>query len=211
MKKIISRLNTSAFPEKIKPMLPTLIKTPFDSPEFIYEIKWDGFRAVTYVRNSEINIYSRKGFSFNQKFPAILNCFKDMKTNYVFDGEIIITDEKGRADFESLRHYSPGYKNLCYYIFDILYYDKYNLMNIPLTDRKNILKKVLPEKTSLNYVDHIENYGVDFFKLAEENQLEGIIAKKKNSIYLPGIRTMEWLKIKTISHKDYLDKYPREF
>lgn len=206
------KYDEKSFPGRLKPMSPSTIGNPFSSRDFIYEIKWDGFRAMANVYKGEVKILSRRGFSLNKRFPSLADCFSSRSKNMILDGEIVVTDEKGRADFEALRYYTQAYsRRLCFYIFDILYYDKYSLLNTPLVERKKLLKRILPKETSLRYVDYIEEEGINFFHLAEKNKLEGIIAKRKDSYYYPGLRTKDWLKIKTNYFRDYLKLNPREF
>lgn len=200
--KISPKLKGKAL-HKVKPMLATLYKEPFDSEDWVYEIKFDGYRAVAEINKNEVDLHSRNLNSFNTQFAPIYKALKRFNFEAILDGEIVIQNEEGKSDFQLLQNYQKtGEGNLIYYVFDILYYEGYNLTSLPLLERKNILQEILPESDSIFYSDHIENNGKDFFKLAQEKQLEGIIAKRKDSGYLIGKRSKDWLKLKTLLRQE---------
>ncbi|NJK96491.1 MAG: hypothetical protein HC905_17665 [Bacteroidales bacterium] len=117
--------------------------------------------------------------------------------NAVLDGEIVLLNEEGKPDFGLLQDYASNKQyQLCYYIFDILFLDNENLCNKALWERKMILKSILPDTDVIKYTDHIEKEGIAFFEAVKKLNMEGIIAKDKNSSYLPGKRSSSWLKIK---------------
>jgi bifunctional non-homologous end joining protein LigD len=189
----------STLPENIEPMLATLVDEPFHEPGWIYEIKWDGYRAISYINNGNVEIRSRNNKSFNQKFYPVFDALKQWKVNAVVDGEIIVMNEKGAADFSDLQAWrSEAYGHLVYYIFDILWLDGKDLTQLPLTERKEALQSIIPtDHSTIRISDTFDAEGNELFQLAEQFGLEGIIAKKEDSIYNPGIRSKEWLKIKT--------------
>lgn len=170
---------------------------PFNDPQWLFEIKWDGYRAIAEIHNKKIQLYSRKGNSFLTSYPTIVNELKKMNIDAVLDGEIVVLDENGLPNFQKLQNYenNAAYP-LCYYVFDILKFNKINTCDLPLIERKKLLKKILPENPVIKYSDHIIEQGVSFFKLVKSKNIEGVIAKKTNSLYLSGVRTNEWLKIK---------------
>lgn len=183
----------------IKPMLATLVEAPFDNPDWIYEIKWDGYRAIAQIEKgqvkSKVQLYSRNGLSFNDKYPEVVKALKKLKHNIILDGEIVALDKRGRSVFELLQN--AGEKTeLNYVVFDILYLDGRDLTKLPLLERKKILKTILPRNGIIKYSDHIEKLGVKFFEKAKKATLEGIMAKNKSSIYKPGERSKDWQKIK---------------
>ncbi len=181
-------------------MLATLTDRSFDSPEWIFEIKWDGYRAISKIQGENVSIYSRNNISFNDKFPQIVSEISKFKINSVLDGEIVVVDEKGKSDFQLLQGYlKNGKGRLVYYVFDILYLDGQDLTGFKLMDRKKILASLFSNLDETYYIrisDYIEDEGTEFFKIAKKNNLEGIIAKKKTGKYIPGARSKEWLKIK---------------
>ncbi|HVO72781.1 MAG TPA: DNA ligase D [Ignavibacteriaceae bacterium] len=196
-------------PHNIKPMLATLTDPAwlelnekdksFKKDNWLYEIKWDGYRAIAEIENGGINLYSRNGNSFNKKFSAVADSLqRNIGSDIILDGEIVILDPEGRARFQLLQNYQrTGYGSLIYYVFDVIYLDGFDLSAVPLLKRKEILKKILPETPNIKYNDHLIGRGLDFYKAALDRQLEGILVKKTNSCYYFGKRTQEWLKIKT--------------
>jgi len=185
-------------PHNIKPMLATLAYKAFNKEGWFFEIKWDGYRAIAELAGSKVGLYSRNGISFNEIFVSIKDSLQKISYSAIFDGEVVVLDEYGRSSFQLLQQYrKTGKGDIVYYIFDLLYFNGYNLMKVPLIERKNILKKILPKTRNLKFSDHIERVGIKIFKAAQKNDLEGIIGKDKDSFYLPGVRSKSWLKIKT--------------
>ncbi|MDB5193876.1 MAG: ligD [Segetibacter sp.] len=183
--------------EFIPAMLAKETETPFSDPNWIFEIKWDGYRAIAEVDKGEVDLYSRNGNSFNGNYPAIVTALKELNFKAVFDGEVVVLNEDGNPDFQKLQHFGehPNYP-LHYYIFDVLKHKGKELYNLPLIERKELLQSLLPDHPVLKYSDHVDEQGEDFFKLIQEKDMEGIMAKKKDSSYYPGKRSSDWLKIK---------------
>ena len=196
--KKIKNKKQAEFPKEIKPMLATLIDEPFDEEGWLYEVKWDGFRALVYCNNSKVKISSRNNKSFNDKFYPVFNEFNKLNLNVVFDGEIVILDKKGMPDFAALQSWrSEADGHLVYYIFDILWLDGFNLMKATLQERRTLLEAIVPDNKIIKVSETLETSATDFFKIADNLNLEGIIAKMESSCYAPGKRTRDWLKIKT--------------
>lgn len=189
----------SKLPEFIFPMLATLVDEPLNSDDWLFEIKWDGFRALAFIDENSIDLKSRNKLSFNQQFPILTKELKKIKEQVILDGEIVALDEEGKSHFQLLQNYQNNSSvNICYYIFDILFYEGNDLRDTPLIERKEILKKFL-DKYSFSYLrynDHILKNGISFFKEAVKNNLEGIIGKKVASTY-ESKRSKEWIKIKS--------------
>jgi bifunctional non-homologous end joining protein LigD len=183
--------------EKLKPMLATLTDKAFDRPGWLYELKLDGYRAIAELNQEEVDLYSRYGQSFNSRYPEVVGSLKQMNLRAVLDGEIVALDAKGRSDFQLLQNYpKEGKGRLLYYIFDILALEDRDLTSLPLSRRKALLQRVIPEKPYAKVLDHIEEQGRRFFQLVKRKHLEGIIAKNGAGQYHPGLRTTDWLKIK---------------
>lgn len=196
------------FPRFIKPMLSTLIKEPFNDPDWLFELKWDGYRAIAEIRKNEVALYSRNFNSFNQLFPIIVKELKSLKNDLVMDGEIVVFDQEGKSNFQMLQNYlleGSSSTTLRYCVFDLLFYKNKDLRKEPLKDRKELLRNILSKKTlpHLVYSDHVEEHGVAFFKEIQKQQLEGMIAKDKNSPYV-SIRSRNWLKIKAIQRQEFV-------
>ncbi|WP_432712602.1 DNA ligase D [Pedobacter sp.] len=203
-KDLLKKAPKAAFPKIMKPMLATLVDAPFDDPDWQYEVKWDGYRALAYVNKGNVELVSRNQKTFNEKFYPIYQALSDMKVNAVFDGEILVLDDKGRSNFSDLQNWrSEADGELVYYVFDLLYYEGKNLMDMPLRERQAVLSAVFPtddERLRLSKVFRAS--GIDFFKAAERMGLEGIIAKKSNSTYSPNNRSKEWLKVKVSKRQE---------
>jgi len=185
-------------------MLAELTNDVFSGDDWLFEIKWDGYRAVAEIEEGEVNLHSRNNISFNQKYFPIVETLKTFGINVIFDGEVVIVDDFGKSSFQLLQNYQKSGKGkLAYYVFDILHLDGYDLTNLPLIKRKEILKQILPEDLkNIRFSDHIIGDGENFYKVAVERGLEGILAKRANSKYQPGKRSKDWLKIKTRNRQE---------
>ncbi|HEY9535721.1 MAG TPA: DNA ligase D [Mucilaginibacter sp.] len=187
----------SAVPKNIKPMKATLVDAPFDDADWIFEVKWDGYRAIAVIDKNGAELISRNNIPFDKYYP-INQILKGWQVNAVIDGEILVLNDKGLSDFGALQNWrSEADGNLVYYVFDILWYEGKNLMSLPLIQRQAILKEVMPANDDrVRQSKVFPTNGVGFFEAAEKIGLEGIIAKKSNSIYTSDLRSKEWLKIK---------------
>jgi bifunctional non-homologous end joining protein LigD len=185
-------------PLRVKPMLTTLVDEAFDGDDWLFEIKWDGYRAVSSISAGKVELYSRNNLSFNQRYPEIGDELSSWTVDAVLDGEIVALDENGHSRFQYLQNWmSDQQGTLRYYVFDILWLNGYDLTQVPLIDRKKILKQIIPQSDAICYSDHVEKNGIKFFEAANQRGLEGIIAKKKNATYETDTRSKNWLKIKT--------------
>lgn len=184
-------------PHDVKPMLATLTDKAFDDQDWLFEIKWDGYRAVAEV-DGGVRLYSRNLQPFNEKFAPVAKALQSLKHQVVLDGEVVAVDEAGRSRFQLLQNYqTTGQGSLVYYVFDILYLDGHDLTGLPLVRRKEILAQILPISEVIKFSQHIEQNGVAFFEAAISQQLEGIMAKAAQSPYSLAMRSRQWLKIKT--------------
>ena len=185
-------------PHGIRPMLATVARKPFDHPDWIFEVKWDGYRAVAEIRDGDVSLYSRNLMSLNQKFLSVTKSLQKFGFEAVLDGEIVAVDDGGHPDFQMLQDYQKSGKgHLLYYVFDLLHFRGHDLTNLPLLRRKELLKKILPPDLKIKFSDHVSNEGVLFFNAVTEKGLEGIIAKHSQSAYRIGRRSRQWLKVKT--------------
>ena len=185
-------------PKAVAPMLATVIKDPFDDADWIFEVKWDGYRAIAEIRDGVVSLYSRNGISFNKKFSPIAESLRKFGFDAVLDGEIVVVDDQGRSDFQKLQHYQDSANgHLLYYVFDLLYFQGHDLTNLPLLKRKGYLKKILPSSPRIRFSDHVGKEGLLFYQVSKEKGLEGIIAKHAQSAYETGRRSRQWLKVKT--------------
>jgi len=184
-------------PRNVKPMLATLVEQPFDHPDWIFEVKWDGYRAIAGIRDGTVSLYSRNGISLSRKFPPLVESLSTFRFEAVLDGEIVVVDDQGHPDFQMLQNYQKsGSGHLLYYVFDLLYLEGHDLTNLPLLGRKELLKKILPFSPRIKFSDHVVKDGILFFGVVREKGLEGIIAKHSQSAYRVGRRSRQWLKVK---------------
>ena len=191
--------NTRKFTEYIKPMLAKLHDAPFDDANWIYEIKWDGYRAIAEINKTGTRLYSRNGLSFKDSYLPIYEALQKIKKDVILDGEIVALDEKGKPDFQLMQQYArEGNVPICYYVFDCLSLNGKSIENKPLLERKKILQTLLPESDIVKYCDHIDRQGKAFFKLVKKQGLEGMIAKRADSAYHENTRSPDWLKIKNV-------------
>ena len=181
----------------ITPMLAQIHDEPFDNEEWIFEIKWDGYRAIAEIHGGDVKLYSRNGLSFLGLYPAVADALRKIKDEAVLDGEIVVLNEKNQPDFQKLQQYDHNPSlTIQYYVFDCLSHKGKSITHLPLVERKEIAKKVVGNNKIIKYSDHVTQSGVEFFSKVTDMNLEGMIAKRAMSQYLPGKRTRDWLKIK---------------
>ena len=184
-------------------MLATLTDEPFDKPGWVFEVKWDGYRAVAALDGKKVELLSRNAKSFNEKFYVVHDALKALNIRAVLDGEIVVLGENGQADFGALQNWrSEADGSLIYFVFDIIWYEGKDLQDLPLTERRKILEKVLKTSDKIRLSEIFETSGTEFFKVAQKMNLEGIMAKKADSLYEMGNRSRDWLKIKTSARQE---------
>ena len=194
---ILKKAPRKKFDTSFSPMLATLVDAPFDDPGWEYEVKWDGYRAVAFIHKNEIELKSRNNKSFNDKFYPVYEALKTWDISAIVDGEVVVVTENGISNFGSLQNWrSEADGELYYYVFDIVWLDGKDLTGLPLFERKAILKSVLPAEGLIRSGYSVQADGTAFFEAARDLGIEGIIAKKSDSEYIPGDRSRDWLKIK---------------
>jgi bifunctional non-homologous end joining protein LigD len=198
-------------PAEVEPQLATLVEKPFSSPEWLFEVKWDGMRVLAFVRGGRCELRSRRGRDVTSQFPELAELAGRLGLKEaIVDGEAVVLDGEGRPDFGRMQqrmNVAQPSRTLVeqapvvYYAFDLLYADGYDLREAPLSDRKQYLKRVLRAGGPLRFSDHFEERGEELYRVARERGLEGIIGKRKRSRYCPG-RTADWVKVKTTCEVD---------
>jgi bifunctional non-homologous end joining protein LigD len=194
-------------PTAITPMLATPVEKPFDSAEWLFEIKWDGYRAVAFVENGKVRLVSRNQNDLTGQYSELQDLSKLVKAKTaILDGEIAALDEQGRASF-SLMQQRTGIRSggrrtagrsdvpIVYYVFDLLYADGYDLRRVALEERKQALAKLVKTNELIHLSEHFPERGIALFEAAKQQGLEGILAKHRGSFYEER-RSREWLKIK---------------
>jgi len=198
-------------PENVPVALAQLSEKPFSDANWLFEIKWDGERALGYVRDGHLELRSRSNRDITSEYPELKSIVKQLNARQaVVDGEIVVLDEDGRSDFtriqsrfgvanppQSLQQKNPA----TYYVYDLLYCDGYDLRDVALEERKNLLRDLLRPSDTIRYSDHVLETGVELYDIARQRQLEGIIAKRRDSRYV-GRRSSQWLKFKIVHDLD---------
>ena len=194
-------------PTRIHPMLAESIDEPFDGEDWLFEIKWDGYRAIAFIENGKSRLVSRNQNDLTPRYPELKDMAGSIKAkNAILDGEVVALDEDGRASFSLMQQrtgFRPGGRRgaanadvpVLYYAFDLLYLDGYDWRRVPLEERKKKLESLVISGDSVRFSDHYEAHGKALFQIAQQKKLEGILAKKKASFYEER-RSREWLKIK---------------
>jgi bifunctional non-homologous end joining protein LigD len=194
-------------PKKIYPMLATPVEKAFDDPEWLFEIKWDGYRAIAFVDAGKLRLVSRNQNDLTAQYPELADIPKELGAGKaVLDGEIVALDEEGRSSFSLMQQrtgFSPAGKRgsrnaaipVLYYTFDLLYLEGFDLRKVALEKRKETLAALIKGKETVRYSDHHIGVGVALYEAAKQKGLEGIVAKRRNSLYSEH-RSREWLKIK---------------
>ena len=193
-------------PTAIHPMLATSIDDPFDDPDWLFEIKWDGYRAIAFIAKGKVRLVSRNQNDLTAQFSELHSIPDSIKAETaILDGEIAALDEQGRSSF-SLMQQRTGIRQggrrtgsrqdmpVLYYVFDLLYLDGYDLRRVSLEQRKDVLAQITSASGPVRYSDHFSQ-GKALFAVARQKGLEGILAKRRSSVYEER-RSREWLKIK---------------
>lgn len=207
----LPRARKSAMPSRIEPMLATLIARPFSDPNWLFEIKWDGIRALAWIADGKLTLRSRRGNDITRQYPE-LACLPECvsASRAILDGEIVVLDERGRSDFARIQkrmHVEAPRASLLsqspatYYVFDLLYCDGYDLREVPLASRKELLRKILHPREQVRFSDHQVEQGKELFELASERGLEGIVGKRADSLYVSA-RSRDWVKLKATKSVD---------
>ncbi len=200
---ILAKAKTAKFPSKLAPMLANMVDKPFDKENWQYEIKWDGYRVVAFCNKDMVELKSRNDKSFNEKFYPVHKAVQQWNINAVVDGEVVVLDEGGKPNFGALQNWrSEADGEIFYYVFDLLWLNGKDLMQIPLSERRTILKQNIPENSIIRFSENFEVSGIEFFETAEKMGLEGIMAKKSDSTYSAGNRSKDWLKIKASKRQE---------
>ncbi len=200
--------------KNIKPMLIGVEKEPFDDSEFIYELKLDGERCIAYLSEEGTELRNKRNIKMLPKVPELSNIHRQVKKSCILDGELIIIKD-GVPDFFEIQRrslMSDKFKielkskkyPATFTAFDILYYDGVQVTDKTLMERKKLLEKAFKENEQLALSRYIEREGTAFFELAKKQNLEGIVAKKKDSLYKMDTRTKEWIKIKFLKDEDFV-------
>jgi bifunctional non-homologous end joining protein LigD len=184
-------------------MLATLVDEPFNNEDWLFEIKWDGYRAIASHIKGKTELYSRNNISFKERYFPIAEALEQLTNDVVLDGEIVALDDDGNSRFQYLQNWQKFHQGeLTYYVFDLLWINGRDVTQLSLIERKKILATIIRANSVIRYSDHVEEKGKQFFEIAKKQNLEGIIAKNKNSSYEKDMRSRSWLKIKTSTRQE---------
>ncbi len=201
--------------KNIKPMLIGVEGSPFDSEEYIYELKLDGERCIAYLDNNKTILKNKRNILMLPKVPELAEIHKNVNVRCILDGELAVIKD-GRPDFFEIQKRSMMSNPVkidmaakkypaCFTAFDILYFEDRQVTNLPLIERKELLQKAVKSEDSRFAVSRfIEKNGIAFYNLAKQKELEGIVAKHRDSKYYFDKRTKDWIKIKYLQDDDYV-------
>jgi bifunctional non-homologous end joining protein LigD len=201
----------SAMPSHVEPMLATLGEHPFSDPNWLFEIKWDGVRALARIEDGASTLRSRNGADITKRYPELAFLAQAFAASQaIVDGEIVALDERGLSSFERLQermHVRAPSEHLVsqipvvFFAFDLLYCDGYDLRKAPLLERKQLLQRLVHASERFRYADHQMEHGKELFELAKQTGLEGIVAKRADSPYVSD-RSAYWMKLKVTNTLD---------
>src|SRR5437764_14255239 len=171
----------------------------------IWEIKLDGYRALAVKSPTGVTLFSRNRKSLNRQFPYIVEALADLPEGTVVDGEVVAIDESGRPNFNLLQHFGADASRIQYYIFDLLCWKDRDLMRVPLVERRALLKSaVVIREERIRVADYFEAAPKDLLAAVREQGLEGIIGKRKDSLYQPGKRSGAWIKYRVNRGQEFV-------
>jgi bifunctional non-homologous end joining protein LigD len=196
----VARIST--LPKRLQPMLATLTDAPFDDKGWVFEDKYDGFRMVATIERGEVTLYSRNGKIVTHSYIEVAKALEGIKRDAVIDGELVAIGSDGLSHFQLLQNALRHQAKLRYCAFDLMFQEGDDLRGLSLIERKKRLKAILPKHKLIAFSQHRATFGTKFFHEADRNGLEGIMAKRADSQYLSGVRTDDWLKIKTSKRQE---------
>jgi bifunctional non-homologous end joining protein LigD len=198
-------------PATLSPMLATLIDRAFSDPQWLFEIKWDGARTLAWIADGKVRLRSRAGNDVTLQYPELVSLLRRISAKRaLLDGEIVVLDDDGRSDFERMQQRMNVHRpspDLCarfpvtYYLFDLVHCDGYDLRQVPLLERKEFLRRLLEPGREIRFSDHQLERGKELFELARQNNLEGIVGKRVDSVYVTA-RSQNWVKVKATKTLD---------
>ena len=204
------------FPAPVAPMLATLTDTPFSNPDWLFEPKLDGVRAVGLIQEGMVTLLSRRGLDTTHQYPELAEVLRGQPAQeLILDGEIVALDEEGRPSFQRLQQRlnltreadirrAEAQIPVIYYVFDLLYLDRYDLRAVPLAQRKDLLVRVLLPSDHVRLLEHFDEDGEAAYDAAVGHGLEGLVAKRRDSAYESGRRSRSWLKVKATQSDEFV-------
>ena len=205
------QIELDAFPSELRPMQAASAEAPFSSADYLFEVKWDGLRCLLFRdRNGRVHLLDRGMNDLTDVVPEVTAAGARVPPGSVIDGELVATDTDGRPDYPRLRQRVTGGAAMrdqipvAYLAFDALYLEEKPLLRQPVIRRRARLRKSVETGGHLFVPDHIEEDGLELFEACLERGLEGVVAKHKQSQYVPGQRSPFWLKVKAVKSDDFV-------
>jgi DNA ligase D-like protein (predicted ligase) len=165
-----------------------------EGPEWVYEVKFDGYRAIAVKSDNKVRLFSRRRKSFNLQYPYIVEALADLPDGTVIDGELVALDDSARPQFNLLQNYRSEASRIRYFVFDVLCYQNRDTTGLPLVERRRLVRSLMFRSPRIQSVDYFETSVAKMVAAAKEQRLEGVIAKRRDSLYQPGRRTGLWMK-----------------
>jgi|SRR5882762_7084349 len=191
-----SRLRS--WPEKkadfVEPMECEIVSKLREGSEWVYEVKLDGYRAIAVRSGDKVSLFSRRRKSFNQKYPYLVEALSDLPNGTVIDGEIVALDDLGRPEFNLLQNYRRDAGRIRYFVFDLLCHEDRDTTSLPLVERRDLLRTLKFQSPRIQLVEYLESSAANIVAAVKEQRPEGVIAKRRDSLYQPGRRTGAWVK-----------------
>jgi DNA ligase D-like protein (predicted ligase) len=181
----------------IEPMECAVVSSLPEGPDWTYEVKLDGYRCIGVRTSRDTILYSRNGKNFNKRYPYIAEALGDLPVDTVVDGEVVALDDSGRPDFHRLQHFAAEGSRIHYFVFDLLVWNGRDLTERPLSERRRLLKSLLQLRSPRIRIS--EQWDIppdDMLDAVRQQQLEGVVAKRKDSLYEPGKRSGSWVKLR---------------
>ena len=190
----------------IKPMYARLVQSLPQGQEWLYEVKFDGYRCLAGRDGKGVTLWSRRENLFTKQFPHIAEACERLPPNTLVDGEIVALDESGRVSFNLLQHHRSKAKALVFYVFDVLIYRGRSVPDVPLYFRREVLHKIFEDSKAspIGLSENIEAAPKDLIRVVKEFGFEGIVAKRKDSLYESGKRTGAWVKYKVNRGQEFV-------
>ena len=219
----VAGASPAPMPDFVDPMKATLADRPFSDPAWLFELKWDGYRVQAHVRDERVALFTRRAQNAASYFPELAGPATWLAAREaILDGEVVALNAAGEPDFGLLQAWQGGKRGrrggpqgtstgddpepatLVYEVFDLLYLDGLSLLDVPLEDRKRLLRSVVRDSPSVRYAGHVDGDGEAFYSVVAERGLEGMVAKLRRSRYEPGRRSGSWLKIKRRRDQEFV-------
>jgi bifunctional non-homologous end joining protein LigD len=191
-------------PRFIKPMAASLVSALPDGDEWLYEAKFDGYRAIVLKDHSSVRILSRKGNDLSRDYPSVVTAVQTLSASQaVLDGEIVAFDDEGRPSFQQLQHRGSQATAIRFFAFDLLHLNGSDLLKQPLEKRKARLRALL-KNTGVEFSDELPGRADAVLEAIAQVGLEGVVAKRRDSTYDPGVRSRAWLKLKLLNRQEFV-------